>query len=268
VGQLGLARDTSCRFDEFVQILAHKVFSCYGFQIGACAGQGVVEAIAGSDIDRAVFEIRPNMSQVALGVSAILSHAKFYDAVQWLMGAKRGRSIVSSRYIKAKIGDCVLDIGCGTADIRRYLSVVEYFGIDPNPRYIRAAKYRFRDAQGCTFLCGTFDEAILARLPKFDIVLASAVLHHLTDDEAVRLANLAKAALKVDGRLVTLDPCYVEGQSPIAKFLIDRDRGEHVRDAAGYRSLMSSVFASVKTDVRHDLARFPYTHIAMECTLK
>ena len=208
------------------------------------------------------------MSQVAQGVSAILSHAKFYDAVQWMMGAKRGRSIVSSHYIKAKNGDCLLDIGCGTGEIRRYLSEVEYFGIDPNPRYIDAARKQFRNVQGCRFLCGTFDEAVLAGLPKFDIVLASAVLHHLSDDAAVRLAKVAKEALKVNGRLVTLDPCYVEGQSSIARFLIRHDRGQHVRNAEAYRALLSSVFDSVKTDIRHDLARFPYTHLAMECMSK
>jgi SAM-dependent methyltransferase len=208
------------------------------------------------------------MSQVTHSISAILSHAKVYDVFQWMMGAKRGRSIVSSRYIKSKNGDCVLDVGCGTADIRRYLSDVEYFGIDPNPHYIAAAKIRFRDVPGCTFLCGTFDEAILARLPKFDIVLASAVFHHLSDEDVVQVAKLAKAALKKHGRLVTLDPCYVEGQSPIAKFLISRDRGQHVRDAEGYRALMSYVFDSIVMDVCHDLARCPYTHVAMECMSK
>jgi SAM-dependent methyltransferase len=208
------------------------------------------------------------MNQVIRGVSAILSHATIYDALQWMMGAKRGRSIVSSRYIKSKNGDCVLDIGCGTADIRRYLSDVEYFGIDPNPRYIHAAKSRFRDVPGCTFLCGTFDEATLTRLPKFDIVLASAVFHHLSDENVVQVAKLARAALKEHGRLVTHDPCYVEGQSSVARFFISRDRGQHVRDAEGYRALISNVFEKITIEVRHDLARFPYTHIAMECTLK
>jgi len=208
------------------------------------------------------------MSQGAHGVRAILSNAKVYDAFQWMMGAKRGRSIISSRYIKSKNGDYVLDIGCGTAGIREYLSDVEYFGIDPNPDYVDAAKYRLRDRPKCTFLCATLDEVVLDALPKFDIVLASAVLHHLSDAEVIRLATLAKAALKENGRLVTIDPCLVEGQSLVARFLVSRDRGQHVRDAEGYRALMSCVFVSIATDVRHDLARFPYTHLVMECMSK
>jgi hypothetical protein len=79
------------------------------------------------------------------------------------------------------------------------------------------------------------------------------------------LAGLAKAALKKSGRLVTLDPCFVEGQSPIARFLLSRDRGQNVRDAEGYRALMSSTFDSMASHIRHDLNLFPYTHLIMEC---
>jgi SAM-dependent methyltransferase len=208
------------------------------------------------------------MSQITHGIRAVLSNPKVYDFLQWMIGANQARSIVSSRYIKSKNGDCILDIGCGTAEIRRFLSDVEYFGIDPNSGYIHAAKTRFRDVPRCTFLCATIDEIVLSALPKFDIVLATSVLHHLNDEEVIRLAKLAKAVLKDNGRLVTFDPCYVERQSPIARFLISRDRGQHVRDAEGYRTLMSQVFDSITGDVRRDLVRVPYTHLVMECVSK
>jgi len=93
-------------------------------------------------------------------------------------------------------------------------------------------------------------------------------LHHLNDAEVIRLATLAKAALKENGRLITLDPCYAEGQSPIARFFVSRDRERHVRDVEGYRSLMSQVFNSITMDVRYDLARLPYTYLVMECMSK
>jgi len=208
------------------------------------------------------------MDEVTRGIKAILSYPKMYDIFQRAMGGERGRSIVASRYIKSKNGDYVLDIGCGTAEIRRYLSDVEYFGIDPNADYVYTARNRFRHVPRCTFLCGTIDDATLAELPKFDIVLATGVLHHLSDEEALRVAMLAKAALNVHGRLVTLDPCFVEGQSPIAKFFVSRDRGQYVRDVEAYQTLMSHVFNSITMDVRHDLARFPYTHLVMECMSK
>lgn len=184
------------------------------------------------------------------------------------MGAKRGRTIFSSQYIKARDGDCVLDIGCGTAEVRLFLPDVEYFGFDPNAHYIEAAKKRLREVHKTGILLqATLDEAALAELPKFDIVLVSGVLHHLNDDEAIQLAKLAKSALKEGGRLITIDPCLVEGQSFMAHYLVSHDRGQHVRDVEGYQALMSSVFSFVACDVRHDLARFPYTHLMMECRL-
>lgn len=181
------------------------------------------------------------------------------------MSAKNGRANISSRYIKAQIGNRVLDIGCGTAEIRKFLPAVEYFGFDSNSRYIKTAQKRFRNVPGCKFLCTTLDQAILSSLPKFDIVLALGVLHHLDDNSVIRLANLAKRALNVKGRLILVDPCFVENQSLIARFLARLDRGQHVRDVNGYRNLMRTTFEIISTEIRHDLIKVPYTHLIMEC---
>lgn len=208
------------------------------------------------------------MSQITHGIRAVLSYSSGYDLFQWLMGAKRGRAVIAGQYIRAKDGDHVLDIGCGTAEIRLFLPNVVYYGFDPSAAYIESAKDRLRGVPDCTLLQATLDEAVLGSLPKFDIVLATGVLHHLDDNEAVHLARLAKAALKEGGRLIAIDPCFVTGQSPFARFLVSRDRGQHVRDAEAYRTLMSGVFGSVVMNIRHDLARFPYTHLIMECASK
>jgi SAM-dependent methyltransferase len=208
------------------------------------------------------------MSQVTHGIRALLTYPPIYDLFQRVMGAKRARSIFSSQYIRAREGDYVLDIGCGTAEIRNYLPHVEYYGFDPSAGYIEAAKNRLREVPGCTLLCASVDEAALSALPKFDIVLAIGVIHHLNDEAAVRLADLAKTALKQSGRLVTLDPCFIDGQSFIARYLVSHDRGQNVRNADAYRALMATTFDSVESEIRHDLPRFPYTHLIMECAAK
>lgn len=208
------------------------------------------------------------MSEITHGLRSVLSYSSIYDLFQWLMGAKRGRTIFSSEYIKARDGDFVLDIGCGTAEIRLYLPSVEYFGFDPNAHYVEAAKKRLREAHKTgTLMHATLDMAALTELPRFDIVLVSGVLHHLNDDEMIQLAKLARGALKEDGRLITIDPCLSEEQSPIARFLVSHDRGQHVRDAKRYEALMTSVFSTVVCVLRYDFARFPYTHLIMECKL-
>ncbi|MGI8513367.1 MAG: class I SAM-dependent methyltransferase, partial [Solirubrobacteraceae bacterium] len=63
----------------------------------------------------------------------------------------------------------------------------------------------------------------------------------------------------------TLDPTFVPGQARAARWLLSRDRGQAVRDPAGYQALASSHFAQVTATVRHDLARVPYTHAILEC---
>jgi SAM-dependent methyltransferase len=94
---------------------------------------------------------------------------------------------------------------------RNYLADVEYYGFDPNLRYIKAAKDKFFDTPGCTFFCADVEAAMIKLLPKFDIVLVIGVLHHLDDETAVLLAKFAKSALKEKGRLVLVDTCYVTG---------------------------------------------------------
>jgi hypothetical protein len=67
-------------------------------------------------------------------------------------------------------------------------------------------------------------------------------------------------------RLVTADGCYVPGQSWIARHLLSRDRGGHVRTEEVYRRLAARHFGSVVCDIRFDTARLPYTMIYLVCT--
>ena len=107
---------------------------------------------------------------------------------------------------------------------------------------------------------------IITEQSQFDLVLAVGVLHHLNDAEALQLCKLAEAALKPGGRFITFDGCYLSGQSPIAHYLLTRDRGQNVRDQEGYTKLVSQVLTKNVVSIRHDLLRIPYTHIILECT--
>jgi hypothetical protein len=91
------------------------------------------------------------------------------------------------------------------------------------------------------------------------------ILHHLDDGEALQLFHLAQTALKPGGRLITLDGVFVQKQSPCARYIISKDRGQNVRTQQGYLQLASQVFSTITTSIRHDLLRIPYTHIILEC---
>lgn len=203
------------------------------------------------------------MAQITDGVRAILSNPLIYSALQSLTGAHQGRKTFVGDFVKPAAGMSILDIGCGPAEILDYLPVVDYWGFDISEEYISHAAKKF-GARGrfSSKLLGIED---LSSMPKFDIVLAAGVLHHMDDGVALAFLQLAYEALKPGGRLVTIDACWAEGQHPIAKFLIARDRGQNVRTEAGYKELVGSVFGNVKVTVRHK-AWIPYTHCFTECT--
>lgn len=202
------------------------------------------------------------MSQITSGFRAILSHPIVYQSFQSLMGARASNQRFASEYIRPKHGMRVLDIGCGPADILEYLTQVEYWGIDISEAYIAVARERF--SKRGNFVCGILTEDDLSSMPTFDLVLGMGVLHHLDDADAIKFFNLAHLALKDGGRLVTIDPCLVAGQNPVARILIKMDRGQNVRTRPEYDLLASCRFETRSVIVRHS-AWIPYTHCIMEC---
>lgn len=203
------------------------------------------------------------MAQITTGMRGLLSSPHVYRLFQTLMGARGGWIRFVERYMRPQAGDSVLDLGCGPADVLDYLPPVGYWGYDISPAYIKQAQRKY-GARG-HFHCKLLKRPDLDQLPRFDIVVASGLLHHLDDDVAQELLVLAHAALKPGGRLVTIDPCLVPGQSPIARFLIERDRGQNVRTRDAYAALAGKVFQRLQVEVRHK-TWIPYTHCFMECT--
>jgi SAM-dependent methyltransferase len=203
------------------------------------------------------------MAQVTSGVRAVLSHPLVYKTFQKLMGPPTTRRNFVAEFIRPQAGMKILDIGCGPADILDYLPAVDYHGFDISTAYIENAQNRF-DGRG-QFTCKLLEQGDLAALPKFDVVLALGLLHHLDDDQAAVVLQLAAGALRPGGRLVTIDPVLELGQNPVARFLVKRDRGQNVRDRVGYERLARAVYSEVRAEVRHQ-AWIPYSHCMMECT--
>ena len=202
------------------------------------------------------------MSQITTGLRAVLSSPRVYDFLQVIMGAHSARWELVREHVRPFSGYRILDIGCGTARILDYLPDIEYHGFDLSRRYIDEATQRY-GARG-HFNCALVQQPVIDHLEPFDIVMATGVLHHLDDEQAVGLIKLAHSALLAGGRLVTIDPCYASDQNAVSRFLVSRDRGQNVRAAEQYRVLACAVFSQVKGVVRHR-AWIPYTHWIMEC---
>ena len=193
----------------------------------------------------------------------ILSLPAAYRLFGNLTGAHRGRIECVETYIRPKDSDRILDCGCGPADLLDYLPDVEYVGIDIDANYVAEARRRYGGR--ATFRVGPLGPETMTETAHYDLVLAMGVLHHLDDAQAEEFLNLARSGLKPGGRLVTLDPCYMAGQSRMARYIISRDRGNHIRSLEGWKQLVTPTFPSASYHVRHDLLRIPYTHLFMEC---
>jgi SAM-dependent methyltransferase len=185
--------------------------------------------------------------------------------MQRLMGAEELRARNVRNHVRPFPGMRILDLGCGTAGILAALPTdVKYVGYDMSPHYIDTARRRY-GARG-TFHCRLLEEAEVADIEHFDLVLGTGVLHHLDDQTARRFMAIAAAALRPGGRIYTVDPCFAAGQNPIARFLISRDRGQHVRDSQGYLALTPGNAIRVTGTLVHR-AWIPYTHWHMECQM-
>jgi cyclopropane fatty-acyl-phospholipid synthase-like methyltransferase len=164
--------------------------------------------------------------------------------------------------VKPTEGDRILDIGCGTGDILDHLPPVDYTGFDLSDDYVRAARARYGN-RGAFRQADVLD-ADLSDEPPFDVVIAMGILHHLDDDRARRLVDMACAALRPEGRLVTWDGTFVDGQPRAARWLIERDRGEYVRGPEGYATIARHVFPDVGVQIVNDGLRVPYTHCVLD----
>lgn len=189
----------------------------------------------------------------------LLVHPFLFDLYQALIGSQK--AVFANEYIKIKPGDKVLEIGCGPGQLVNYLAGAEYLGFDISKEYIDSAKKKF--AGKGEFICCPIEE--FSPVPeKYDVVIANGVLHHVPDDIAFKFFDVGYKALKKGGRMLSLDGCYREGQSAIARFMLRNDRGKFVRHEHEYLRLAKSRFSHIKTYLRDDVLRVPCTLILME----
>jgi SAM-dependent methyltransferase len=193
-------------------------------------------------------------------MKAILSHPALYQAYQNAGGFFGARVKAIADYLTLHSGMRVIDIGCGPGYILRHLPPgIDYNGFDIDQAYIEHAQRSFGHLG--KFHCRYFDAAAASEFAGADVIMMNGVLHHIADEELnATLANV-RNALKSDGVLFTLDGCYREGQSRIARWLLDNDRGEFVRDRNGYGRVLGGAFEKVDLVIRDDYSRVPYTFI-------
>ena len=191
----------------------------------------------------------------------LLSHVPLYVGLQKVVGADKLRY----RCLEAaalKPGEVVVDVGCGPAYyFNRLPKPLTYHGFDTDQKYIEWATEKF-GPQG-TFHVGVFDAEAAAGLPAPDAVLLLGLLHHLSDEDSRNLLELCASILSPGGRVVTVDTAFVPGQGRLSRWMSENDRGEFVRDPAGFEALAAPYFGSAGTQIVSGTGRIPGAYVLM-----
>jgi len=190
----------------------------------------------------------------------ILNSPVVYQSFQELGGFFDARIKAIGEFVDIQPESNILDIGCGPGYILNYLpKTVNYIGFDINQSYVNHAKAKF--GRSGRFYCRFFDAEVAQELHPIDLVMMNGVLHHLSDSELVGTLSNVRKALRPGGILFSLDGCYQKHQSGFRKWMLDNDRGNFVRDEAGYRAVLSKVFEKVDLHVREQYSLIPYTFV-------
>lgn len=180
-----------------------------------------------------------------------------------IIGKENSAEWFLEKYIGDTVGKKILDLGCGTAEIADHIRGEKlYVGIDNNKLYLDKNEKHFADRKTCRFYCTDLNAFSESSTQKFDIVLMIGVMHHI-DDNALNAAMASiKRIIRRGGIFVSLDPCYIKGMNPIARFLCMLDRGRYVRYADDFISTQEKYWTDVKYEIRTDTLRLlPYSVI-------
>jgi ubiquinone/menaquinone biosynthesis C-methylase UbiE len=135
-----------------------------------------------------------------------------YDLMLWFLSFGHERAMREKQIALAnlKSGESVLDVGCGTGTLtmaaKRHVGAEgRVVGIDASPEMIARARKKAARAG----LDITFDTATIEAMPfadgSFDVVVSSAMLHHLPDETRRKGLQEVRRVLKPGGRMLAID---------------------------------------------------------------
>lgn len=136
----------------------------------------------------------------------------------------------------------LLDLGSGRSPLLQHLRPERYVGLDLNPADLDYARRRF-DRPGYEFVEADFMRAALECWRGADVVTASAVFHHLTDEQVVVLAQRLRDQVRPE-RMVFTDGVTT---GPLKGLLTKLDAGEPSRPRESLYELFRPRFELTET---------------------
>ena len=155
------------------------------------------------------------------------------------------------RIVMEKPGASVLDIGFGTGTLtaKLYEHGCTVYGQDFSPRMIELASAKMPEAQLCP---GDFTDGLAEplRARKYDFIVATYSLHHLTDAQKVPFLRMLADRLAPGGMILIGDVAF-ETRAGL----------ERCREAAG-EEWDEEEFYFVADELREDLPALTYTQVS------
>jgi SAM-dependent methyltransferase len=204
------------------------------------------------------------LSQRIEGLYRLVTVPALYKGLQTLLGAAGVRDIFIRDVAGISAGMRVLDVGCGPGSYLPHLPQVDYTGIDLNPKHIAHA--RAKHGTRGRFIVGDAVEALAGEAGQFDVIMVSALLHHLDDAHAMELLAGLSRLCREGGRIATLDNVWLPDQNPVARWLNSRDSGLNIRTPEAYTRIAQEAGLSVTSRVYRGLLVVPYDYFCMTLT--
>ena len=131
------------------------------------------------------------------------------------------REELLARDVREGPHEFILDLGSGRSPLLEHVTPERYVGLDLHAADLAYAGRRYA-RPGYEFVEADFMETPLEHWRGADVVTASAVFHHLTDEQVTAL--ISRVGEQVDpGRMVFTDGVAI---GPLRKTLIGLDEGE------------------------------------------
>lgn len=149
----------------------------------------------------------------------------------------RKQKNIIKEYFTTDKNESVLDLGCGTGEFSPFFPEESYIGIDIDERNINYAKAHYQRK---------FLTADAGKLPfddnSFSKILILGVLHHLNDEDCLRVLEEAKRVLKPDGKMLVMEDIDTPNSGYFTRLMHYFDRGRFIRTKEEYPKLLSRYF--------------------------
>lgn len=114
----------------------------------------------------------------------------------------KGREIVwkeIARYLRKYTSGTLVDIGCGRGDFLKFVKADKKIGVDV---------FKSRDFPSSLKFVSSDARNFSSKIKSADVVFASNLLEHFSDDDADKILDSVKKTLKKDGLFILMQPNF------------------------------------------------------------